>query len=212
MGGAAPKTSVADYLAGELASETKHEYFDGHLVAMPGASPRHNMIASNLVRQLSTLLDAGPCRVLGSDQRVRIEATRSYVYPDVSVACGELDFTSEQPASLCNPTLLVEVLSPTTEDHDRGAKLAHYRRMASVREVLLLAANEQRAEVYRRQADGTWLIVDVVAGDVVLESVGAISRRLGSLGISSWGHTATAIRHLRLAPMRRREPLVRSIQ
>jgi len=172
MDHAAPKRSLADYLAAELASETKHEYFDGLVVAMAGASPRHNMIVSNLVRQLSALLDAGPGRVFGSDQRVRIEVTRSYVYPDVTIACGDLDFTNERPASLRNPTLLVEVLSPTTEDHDRGAKLAHYRRMVSVREVVLLAANEQRAELYRRQADGTWLIVDVVSGELVLESVG----------------------------------------
>lgn len=179
MGQASPRTSVEHYLAAERASETKHEYFDGLVVAMAMASPRHNLIASNLVRQLSVFLDAGPCRVFGSDQRVHVEATRSYVYPDVTIACGDLEFTDERPASLRNPTLAVEVLSPTTEDHDRGAKLAHYRRMASVREVLLLQANERRAEVYRRQADGTWLIVDVVAGDVVLESIGA------SVGLSA---------------------------
>ncbi len=171
MGQAAPKTSVPDYLAAEREGDTKHEYFDGVVVAMAGASPRHNQVTSNLMRQLSELLDAGPCRVFGSDQRVHVETTRSYVYPDVSVGCGQLDFTDERPASLRNPTVLVEVLSPTTEDHDRGAKLAHYRRMASVREVLLLQSNEVRAEVYRRQSDGTWLIVDILAGDVALESL-----------------------------------------
>ena len=172
MGQSSPRTSVEDYLVAEQASDTKHEYFDGLVVAMAGASPRHNLIASNLVRHLSASLDAGPCRVFGSDQRVQVESTHSYVYPDVSIACGDLDFTNQRPASLRNPTLLIEVLSPTTEDHDRGAKLAHYRRMPSLHEVLLLQANEHRAEVYRRQADGTWLIVDVLAGDIVLESIG----------------------------------------
>lgn len=167
-----PRTSVEDYLEAEQASDSKHEYFDGLVIAMAGASPRHNMISSNVVRLLSAALDAGPCRVFGSDQRVRVEATRSYVYPDVTIACGQLDFTSERPPSLRNPTLLVEVLSPTTEDHDRGAKLAHYRRTPSVREVLLLQANEQRGELYRRQSDGTWLIVDVIADEIALESIG----------------------------------------
>jgi Uma2 family endonuclease len=167
-----PRTSVEAYLEAERTSDSKHEYFDGLVIAMAGASPRHNMISTNVIRRLSAALDDGPCRVFGSDQRVHVEATRSYVYPDVSVACGPLDFTSERPASLRNPTLLVEVLSPTTEDHDRGAKLAHYRRTPSVREVLLLQANEQRGELYRRQSDGTWLIVDVVADEIVLESIG----------------------------------------
>jgi Uma2 family endonuclease len=95
------------------------------------------------------------------------------VYPDLSVVCSEPRFGAQRPASLLNPALIVEVLSRSTEDHDRGAKLAHYRRMESVREVLLVEPNERRVEVYRRLDDGRWLITDVVAGSVSLESVEA---------------------------------------
>jgi Uma2 family endonuclease len=140
-------------------------------VAMAGASPRHNRIAGNIYRRLDVALDATACQVWNADQRVRVDETGTYVYPDVSVACGESRFTTERPASLLNPMVVVEVISPSTEDHDRGAKLAHYRRMASVREVLLVETNTRRAELYRRLEDGRWLIIDVTEGDVHVESL-----------------------------------------
>jgi Uma2 family endonuclease len=167
----ATRSSLDEYLALEASSDTKHEYLNGEVVAMAGASPRHNLITSNLIALLSGGLERSPCRVLGSDQRVRIEATSAYVYPDVSVVCSEPRFGTDRPASLLNPLLVVEVLSPSTEDHDRGAKLAHYRRLESVREVLLIEPNERRAERYRRLENGSWLITDVMEGGVELESV-----------------------------------------
>ena len=157
----------------DAGGDVKHEYLGGEIVAMAGASPRHNLIASNLTRLLGSALERSPCRVLGSDQRVSAEATGAFVYPDLSVVCSEPRFGAQRPASLLNPVLIVEVLSRSTEDHDRGAKLAHYRRMDSVREVLLVEPNERRVEVYRRLDDGRWLITDVVAGTVSLESVEA---------------------------------------
>ncbi|HJL14877.1 MAG TPA: Uma2 family endonuclease [Sandaracinaceae bacterium LLY-WYZ-13_1] len=109
---------------------------------------------------------------MSSDQRVRVAETRAYVYPDVSVVCDDPRFADDRPPSLENPRLLVEVLSPTTEDVDRGAKLAHYRRMPSVAEVLLVDSRERRAELYRRLENGPWLIHDVLDGDLELASVG----------------------------------------
>ncbi|MDQ3033479.1 MAG: Uma2 family endonuclease [Myxococcota bacterium] len=173
MANPARRASVDEYLAIEASSDAKHEYLNGEIVAMAGASPRHNVIASNVTGVLRNALERSPYRVLGSDQRVRIESTGAYVYPDVSVVCSEPRFGVDRPVSLLNPSLVIEVLSPSTEDHDRGAKLAHYRRLASIQEVLLIEPNERRAELYSRLENGTWLITDVVAGAVELESVGA---------------------------------------
>lgn len=169
----ATKTSVEDYLALDLASEGKLEYLNGVVVAMAGASPRHNQIAANVLMRLGIALEGSPCRALGSDQRVRISPTGAYLYPDVTVTCAEPRFADDRPASLLNPRLVVEVLSSSTIDHDRGAKLAHYRRLESVHEVVLIEQNERRAEIYRRLEDGRWLIIDVLDGELELASVEA---------------------------------------
>jgi Uma2 family endonuclease len=171
MGEPARALEVAEYLRLDEESEGRHEYLNGVVVAMAGASPRHNVIVTNVAALLRDRLRETPCVVLGSDQRVRIELTRSYVYPDVSVACGDARFTDERPASLENPRLVIEVLSPSTEEHDRGVKLAHYRRLASIAEIVLIETNARRAEVYRRLDDGRWLITDIEAGVIELASL-----------------------------------------
>ena len=165
------ESTAEDYLAFEETAETKHEYVGGEVVAMAGASARHNLITSNLVRHLSQLLEDGPCRVFTSDQRVRVEQTGAYVYPDVTVVCESPRLTGERPSSLENPVLVVEVLSRSTAEHDRGAKLAHYRRLASVEEILLIEPNEHRIERYRRLAPGDWRLADIVDGAVELASL-----------------------------------------
>jgi Uma2 family endonuclease len=163
--------SVAEYLALEANSDAKHEYLGGIVVAMAGASPRHNVIATNVATILAQQLASTPCRVFNSDQRVRVEETGAYVYPDVTVACDAPRFTDERPRSLTNPMVVVEVLSPSTERLDRGSKLAHYRRLASVREVILVEPNERRVEHYRRLDGGRWLITDVTEGAIALDAV-----------------------------------------
>jgi Uma2 family endonuclease len=163
--------SVEEYLALEATSDVKHEFLGGIVVAMAGASPRHNVIAMNVGAILTRVLASTPCRVLSSDQRVRIDETGAYVYPDVSVVCDSPRFTDERPRSLTNPRLVVEVLSASTENHDRGGKLAHYRRLASIREVVLVEPNVRRLEHYRRLENDQWLLTDVTDGAVRLESV-----------------------------------------
>ena len=155
------------------ASDAKYEFLNGIVVAMAGASPRHNMIVTNLVALLRDALKDGPCRVFASDQRVHSLATEAYIYPDLSVVCDPPDFSNDKPASLRNPAVVVEVLSTSTRDHDRGAKPAHYRRIPSVREVLLVEPNEVRVERYQRRPDDQWLLTDVTEGDVQLASVDA---------------------------------------
>jgi Uma2 family endonuclease len=143
----------AEYLAGERASAQKSEYFRGEIFAMAGGSPRHNRIIANLIREVDSQLVDGPCFTYPSDQRVRIPETGLYTYPDVSVVCGEPIF--EEGDTLVNPILLVEVLSENTEGYDRGAKWAHYRRLPSLREYVLVSQDRPRIERYVRH-EGGW--------------------------------------------------------
>lgn len=165
------RVSREEYLDADLAFEKKLELVNGVIVAMAGASPRHNAVVTNVAVFLSPRL-RDRCVTFAADQRVRIDETGAYVYPDVAVGCGELRFTDERPRSLLNPVLIVEVISKSKVSHDRGAKLAHYRKLPSVKEVVLVEPNELRVEVFRRLETGQWLITDVTEGAAELESVG----------------------------------------
>jgi len=153
-----PVTTVDEdeYLSLERVAREKHELVNGQIVAMSGASPRHNAICANLIAALRQLLRSGPCSPLTSDQRVRIEATGLYTYPDVTVVCGEARYHTKDSHSLVTPTLLVEVLSPTTEAYDRGAKLHHYQTIPSLREYLIVASEERSVDHYRRIESNRW--------------------------------------------------------
>src|SRR5688572_21846950 len=126
------RATEEEYLMKERPSPVKHEFLRGETYAMAGASAAHNLIASNTLRALGNQLQARPCMVLGSDQRVHVPTTGLYTYPDVTVICGQLRFHEKDPHSLINPLLIVEVLSDTTEDYDRGAKFSHYRTIPSL--------------------------------------------------------------------------------
>ena len=160
--------SVAAYLELERSGPDRHEYIDGELFGMGGASHRHNRIVSNLVFELRGALGEGPCYPLSSDMRVRVAETR-YVYPDVVVVCAEARL--ENNDTLLDPTLIVEVVSESTED--RGAKFAYYRELASLKEYVLVSQTERRIEQFERQPDGRWLLSEVVSGELVLASLGA---------------------------------------
>jgi Uma2 family endonuclease len=147
----------AEYLALEAASEEKHEFVDGSIVAMAGASPAHNALAVNIAAALLTLTRGRGCVVLSSDQRVHVPPTGLYTYPDVTVACGERHYRSGHPPSLINPTLLVEVTSDTSEDYDRGRKFLHYQAIESLREYVIVSHREPRIDHYRRLDSGQWL-------------------------------------------------------
>ncbi len=134
-----PHLTPEEYLAIERRSETRNEYLDGEMVAMTGGSRNHNLIVMNIGRELSLQLKKRPCEVYASDQRVRIPATGLYTYPDVVVVCAEPRFEDEELETLLNPTLLIEVLSPTTEAYDRGKKFEHYQTIPSLSEYLLVS-------------------------------------------------------------------------
>ena len=158
-----------EYLAHELRSEAKHELINGVIVAMAGASREHNAIAGNVVGVLRALLKARRCLVFTSDQRVHVEATGLYTYPDVSVACDGLRFHAKNRDTLLNPCVLVEVLSDSTEAYDRGAKFAHYRTIPSLLEYVLVSQHEHKIEHYRRLDTGQWVLTVHEGDDAAAE-------------------------------------------
>jgi Uma2 family endonuclease len=157
---AVPKTLLTpeQYLARESAADFKSEFFAGEMFAMAGGSPDHALIAGNLIRELGNALKRGPCRVRGSDLRVKVGATGLYTYPDVSVVCGELRTEDRRHDTLLNPTLIIEVLSDGTEKYDRTVKFDHYRKLDSLQEYALVSQHEARVERYVRQAEGSWAL------------------------------------------------------
>jgi Uma2 family endonuclease len=136
---------------------------------MSGASREHNLIAGNIVAELNQQLRGKPCEVYPSDMRVKVRATGLYTYPDVIAICGEPKFEDDYVDTLLNPTLLVEVLSPSTERYDRIAKTSYYRTLDSLAEHLLVAQDEVRLEQYVRQPNGQWLLFEYTSLDGVAE-------------------------------------------
>jgi Uma2 family endonuclease len=162
-----------EYLAFERKSPIKHEYYDGEIFAMSGVSREHNLIAGNLFREMSLQLRGRPCEAYISDVRVRVSPAGPYTYPDVVAVCGERRFEDSEVDTLLNPNVIVEVLSPTTEAYDRGKKFAHYRRLESLREYVLIAQDQVCVERYTRQGD-EWLLTELtrLEDTLRLESIG----------------------------------------
>lgn len=160
--------SPEEYLRLERQAECKSEYLNGEIFAMTGASRNHNLITVNVSRELSQQLKGRPCEVYSADMRVKVLWNGLYTYPDVAVVCGEPKFEDDQIDTLLNPTVLFEVLSPTTERYDRIAKSSYYRTVDSLKEHLLVAQDEVRLEQYVRQADGQWLLFEYLTLDSTL--------------------------------------------
>lgn len=149
-----------EYLMLERKAERRSEYFDGQIFAMAGASRRHILITASLSRRLGNQLENRPCEVYPTDMRVRVRPTGLYTYPDIVIVCGGPQFDDKESDTLLNPTVLIEVLSPTTEAYDRGEKFSQYRRLTSLREYVLVAQDKVRVECYRRQGD-FWVLSEV---------------------------------------------------
>lgn len=183
----------AEYLAFDAASSERHEFVNGEIIAMAGVSASHSTIAMNTSVALATSLKGGPCRPHGGDLRVLVEETGLYAYPDVSVVCGPMVLTDTNPPSLRNPTVIVEVLSETTAGYDRGAKLEHYRRRASIQCVLLIDSRCRAVTRYTRNPDGGWSLYDFVAGAIRIDAVGVTLHvddvYDGAEGIQGWATT-----------------------
>lgn len=158
-----------EYLAFERKAENKNEYVNGEIFAMTGASRKHNLIALSIAGELRQQLKGKPCEVYPGEMRVKAPAARSYVYPDVVVVCGEPQLEDDYFDTLLNPTLVVEVLSKSTESYNRLAKSSFYRTIESLSEYLLVSQEEYRIEQYLRQVDGRWLLSDVRSLDSMIE-------------------------------------------
>ncbi|MAS36854.1 MAG: hypothetical protein CL610_22810 [Anaerolineaceae bacterium] len=159
-----------EYLAFERASEIKHEFLDGQVYAMTGASRAHNLISLYTAANLINQLKGRPCEVYPSDMRLKVQASGLYTYPDVTVVCGEPQFADGEFDTLLNPTLLIEVLSPSTESYDRGKKFQQYRQLESLQEYILIAQDSPRIEHFLRQPDSdTWVLQDAAGLDTSLQ-------------------------------------------
>jgi Uma2 family endonuclease len=143
------------------------------MFAMAGGTLRHSLIATNLARELGNRLQGGHCVPFNSDLRVKVEATGLWTYPDLSVICGPPQFAAGTDDTVINPTVLVEVLSESTEAYDRGRKFDHYRQIPSLQEYLLVSQAEPRIDHFVRQAEERWLLSSAVGleGNLALPSL-----------------------------------------
>jgi Uma2 family endonuclease len=154
-----PFLTPEQYLEIERLAEFKSEYYRGEMFAMAGALEAHNLITLNVASGLHQQLRSRPCRTYSNDMRINVSATGLYTYPDVVVVCGEPRFLDDRRDTLLNPTVIVEVLSESTEAYDRGRKFGLYRSLESLAEYLLVGSQVVSTELFTRQPDGSWRMV-----------------------------------------------------
>ncbi len=157
-----PYVTYADFVALEAASETRHEWLDGIIYDMSGGTLTHSRLKARVNYLLSQHLEGKRCAVLDSDMAIRILATGLLTYSDVAVLCAKPEMDPENKNALTNPRVIVEVLSDSTESYDRGEKFAHYQRIPSLMEYVLVSQNEPCIEVYRRTTSGKWELLEKV--------------------------------------------------
>lgn len=160
-----PIVTPEQYLETERTAETKHEYYRGTVYAMSGGSGNHAILIAHLAASLVAALRKKPCSVTVSDMRLRVTPEGLYTYPDAMVFCGEAQYTDSRKDTLLNPTLIIEVLSRSTEAYDRGFKFVQYRMVESLMEYVLVSQTEPRIEVFSRQSSGRWLFEECVGLD-----------------------------------------------
>jgi Uma2 family endonuclease len=167
----------ADYLAYEVGANVKHEFLEGEIYAMAGGTPEHAALAAAITTIVGAQLGDGPCRVFSSDPKIRVRETGLVSYPDVTVICGAIEHDPESRVVAVNPTLIVEVLSDSTQEWDRGKKLDHYKRIPSLRECLLVSHRTPGLALWRREGDGSWVCLEAGSGaSVELQSIGGVVR------------------------------------
>jgi Uma2 family endonuclease len=165
--------TYAEYLEQEKTSGTKHEFVNGEIFAMSAGSPEHGRLAANVIGIIRSQLLGRPCIVFSSDARVRVLSTGLCTYPDMSVVCTRVELDPEDANSIINPIVLVEVLSDSTEAYDRGEKFAHYRRIPSLQEYVLVSQRKARIEVFRLNEKRSWTLYEAEAHESVeLLSIG----------------------------------------
>ena len=150
--------SPEDYLTMERASQEKHEYFKGEVFAMSGASWEHNVIAKNISTIILPFLKGSPCDMFGSDLRIHIPENTLYTYPDFSIICGKPEVTDKEKDTAVKPSVIIEILSKSTKDYDRGSKFMLYRSIKTLKEYITIDSLSFSVEIYTRQENNTWLL------------------------------------------------------
>lgn len=173
-----PKRYITEeeYLELEQTSTQKHEYYNGEIYAMTGGTEAHNLLAGNTHAALHAQLRRRPCKVYNSDQKIKVLATGLHTYPDVTVVCGQPQFIDRPRLTLINPTVIIEVLSPSTERYDRGMKFRNYRTIPTLQDYILISQDDYRIEQYVRQANDEWLLREAVGveAQVIIRSIDCI--------------------------------------
>jgi Uma2 family endonuclease len=166
--------SISEYLEVEANSTTKHEFYNGEVFSMAGASIEHNLLVSNLLTELNNRLKDKPCKVMANDLRINVKSSTLFTYPDITVICGEIEKLENSFDTVTNPLLIVEVLSDSTMDYDRGSKFMLYRGIPTLREYLLVdSTGKIQIEKYYKNKQDIWQLTDYMSIDdtVILESI-----------------------------------------
>jgi Uma2 family endonuclease len=163
-----PYITPQQYLEQEQTAEVRSEYWNGEIVAIAGGTRNHNQIIRNLNRRLGNLLEGSPCKPFSSETGVRVSDCNTYFYPDAIIVCGEAEYEETEAETLLNPTVILEVLSPSTEAADRGRKFACYRTLASLQYYLLIEPDMPAIDLYTREANGIWQFSTLTGLDAIL--------------------------------------------
>lgn len=158
--------SYVDYVTLEASSNVKHEYLGGQIYAMAGGTPEHAALTAAVVGLLFPQLLAGSCRAHSADLRVRVRETGLASYPDVTVVCGPRELDPDDKNAVINPNLLLEVLSPSTAEYDRGEKFEHYKQLVALKQYVLVAHDRRSVEVWTRGEDDRWSATAFADGEV----------------------------------------------
>ncbi|MBC7554417.1 MAG: Uma2 family endonuclease [Taibaiella sp.] len=165
--------TIAEYLDMEEQSATKHEFIEGEVVAMAGASLAHNYIIANLLKEAGVHLDGGNCDVFPSDLKVTTPFSTSYLYPDVTIVCGKPELDENSPDTITNPAVIIEVMSPSTQKNDRGYKFFTYMQIPSLKEYILISSTGMEVEHMRKQPDNAWQITNATGptGELYIQCI-----------------------------------------
>lgn len=159
--------TVTDYLEIERKSALKHEYYYGEIFAMAGAKEIHNLIVSNLVAIFHSLFKNKSCVVYPSDMKVVVDQNTHYTYPDITIVCGKRNFLDNHTDSLLNPTIIIEVLSESTETYDRGKKFEAYRTIPSLTEYMLVSTDRKKVELFSKNTDSKWFLSESGIDEII---------------------------------------------
>ena len=147
-----------EYLSAERAASQKYEYYNGEVFAMSGASLKHNVIFRNTYIKLGLKLQGKSCQPFGSDLRIHIPKNTLYTYPDITIICGEPETTDDTTDTISNPTVIIEILSKSKRDYDKGSKFTLYRDIPTLKDYILIDSESVRVEKYSRNVDNSWLL------------------------------------------------------